>query len=64
MNGISWFRYVPHELVVEYFKLGWMHVADLGTPHGNYCALLEWPCQCERREPASTHTNTRQQNFT
>lgn len=45
------YRYVVHERVVEYLKLGWwIACADLG-PHGYYSVLMNWPCSCKMVEP-------------
>jgi hypothetical protein len=48
---IEIYRYVPHDLVLDYFRLGWMWIADLGPIHGHYSCLMGWPCQCEIVEP-------------
>lgn len=46
------FRYVRHDDVLTYARLGWMiAVADLGPPHNQYSTLMCWPCQCKCREP-------------
>jgi hypothetical protein len=46
------FRYVPHEKAHTYALLGW-HIADLlnNTPHGQYCILMAWLCECAPVEP-------------
>jgi hypothetical protein len=37
------FRYVRHQDIERYHKLGWMVVADLGAPHCHY-SVLAWRC--------------------
>jgi hypothetical protein len=51
MSAETIFRYVPHHRVLDYFRLGWMWAADLGPVHGQYSALLMWPCPCKCVEP-------------
>jgi hypothetical protein len=48
----QWVRYVPHELVEDYCRLGWC-VTDAfdGTPHAAYSAICAWLCQCKPVEP-------------
>jgi hypothetical protein len=48
----QWVRYVPHDLVEDYCRLGWC-VSDAfeGTPHGAYSAICAWLCACEPVEP-------------
>lgn len=36
-------RYVLHERVEDYFKLGWMWAANIN----GYAALMIWPCGCK-----------------
>ena len=48
---IRTFRYVIHQSIPAYLKLGWMVVADLGPIHGEWSMLLEWKCQCKCVEP-------------
>ena len=45
------YRYVRHEHVLDYLKLGW-HIAtvDIGY-HSRYSILMVWLCQCEAKEP-------------
>lgn len=45
------FRYVPHDRVLDYFRLGWCWAADLGSYHGQFATLLCWPCACREVEP-------------
>ncbi len=45
------FRYVLHERVIAYMRVGWMWCADLGLPHSQYGCLMMWPCKCECVEP-------------
>lgn len=46
------FRYVRHQDIDHYHKLGWMVVADLGAPHSQY-SVLAWHCGCvEKPAPA------------
>ena len=38
------YRYVLHERVPAYEKLGWIRLGVLdGTHHGEYSAYMEWP---------------------
>jgi hypothetical protein len=42
--------YVGHHRVIKYMRCGWMVISDLGGPratHGEFSALLGWPCSCE-----------------
>jgi hypothetical protein len=41
---------VGHHLVADWLKVGWMVVADLGEPHGQWSVLMAWRCCC-RDEP-------------
>jgi len=45
------FRFVPHERVLDYLKIGW-HIAsaDLGH-HARYSVLMQWMCGCRMVEP-------------
>jgi hypothetical protein len=36
---ISWFRFVPHDEMAAYKRLGWIVVAHLGPVHGAYAVL-------------------------
>ena len=40
-------RYVIHERVEDYLRLGWMALAPLGE----WSILMGWPCQCKPAEP-------------
>jgi hypothetical protein len=40
-------RYVTHERVGDYLKLGWLPLAPLGE----WSILMGWLCQCEPAEP-------------
>jgi hypothetical protein len=42
-------RYVTHERVEDYLRLGWLALAPLG----GWSILMGWPCQCKPAEPAS-----------
>lgn len=39
------FRYVPHALVRDRERAGWMVVRDLGPVHG-FWSVLMWRCDC------------------
>ena len=39
---ISWFRFVPHDEMAAYERLGWIVVAHLGPVHGAYAVLMRW----------------------
>jgi hypothetical protein len=45
-------RYVPHERAEDYCRLGWC-IADAfeQTPHGVWCFLGAWLCECKPVEP-------------
>jgi hypothetical protein len=45
------FRYVVHERVEEYMKLGWWIVQTNMQHHGYYSVLMNWPCNCKMVEP-------------
>lgn len=40
---ISWFRYVPHDMVKDYVTKGW-EIADTlaDTKHGEFSVLMVW----------------------
>ena len=40
-------RYVIHERVGDYLRLGWVALAPLGE----WSILMGWPCQCKPAEP-------------
>lgn len=40
-------RYVLHENVLDYMRLGWMWRANLSV----HAALMIWPCACAVVEP-------------
>lgn len=45
------FRFVRHEHVYDYLRLGW-HIADPAPAHhGYYGVLLQWLCGCKLVEP-------------
>jgi hypothetical protein len=53
------FHYVPHHLVLDYARLGWLpHDSLADTPHGRYAILMEWPCLCPIRKPARSPSST------
>lgn len=40
---ISWFRYVPHDMVEDFLAVGWIIVDDMqGTHHGAYSVLMKY----------------------
>lgn len=45
MTRTGQFRYVRWQDVDAFHRDGWMVVADLGVPHGEY-AVLMWRCDC------------------
>lgn len=48
------YLYVPHHLVLDYARLGWLpHDSLADTPHGRYAVLMEWMCQCPLLRPPS-----------
>jgi hypothetical protein len=40
-------RYVVHERIEDYLRLGWMWL----TPIGEWSVLMGWPCKCKIAEP-------------
>jgi hypothetical protein len=42
----QYFRYVRHENIADYERLGWLVVAELHPPHGQYSVLMQWLCDC------------------
>ncbi len=40
------YRYVVHELVEDYMRLGWLWVAYAG----HWSSIMFWPCQCPAPE--------------
>jgi hypothetical protein len=46
------FRYVAHQHVLDYARLGW-NIADVldGSPHGEHSILMAWLCDCPCVEP-------------
>ena len=40
-------RYVLHENVIDYMRLGWMWRANLN----DLAVLMIWPCECNPVEP-------------
>jgi hypothetical protein len=45
------FRYVRHDCVVDYMRLGWAWAADLGDYMSEFACLMVWPCSCPVVEP-------------
>lgn len=49
---MTYHRWVIHERVPDYLRLGWMALPSLeGTSHGIYSAHCIWVCECEPVEP-------------
>lgn len=46
------YRYVIHERVLDYLRLGWAVAADLGPTHGQWSVLMIWLCDCRCVEPS------------
>lgn len=45
-------RWVLHERVLDYLRLGWMALPTLdGTHHGHWSAHCIWLCGCPAVEP-------------
>ena len=44
--------FVAWRLVPDWLCVGWMVIADLGPTHGEYSALMSWPCGCVPVRPA------------
>ena len=42
---------VARHLVLDWLRVGWIAVADLGPIHGQYSLGLGWICQCECIKP-------------
>jgi hypothetical protein len=47
-DTVRTFRYVLHERVADYERLGWLVVAELGPVHGEWSVLAEYICSCGR----------------
>jgi hypothetical protein len=45
MTHTGAFHYVRWDDIETFHKRGWMVIADLGHPHGQY-AVLMWRCDC------------------
>lgn len=41
------FRYVAWQQFDDYLRLGWLPVADLGSPHNEWSVLCQWLCRCK-----------------
>jgi hypothetical protein len=39
-------KYVRHEHIEDYMRVGWVTVADLGEIHGRWAVLMGWHCDC------------------
>ncbi len=53
------FAYVPHGMIEEHARAGWVHVPALeGCHHGEWSVLMEWKCETEppnmKRHSSST----------
>lgn len=57
MTAVQFFRYVRHEDIGDYLVLGWMVAGDLGPTHGQWSALMQWPCECALAEPMKVRRN-------
>lgn len=44
------FRYVTWAKLDAFLRRGWVPVADLGNPHGQF-AVLCWHCDCDEVMP-------------
>jgi hypothetical protein len=51
MKRAGLFRYVLHERIADYERLGWLVVAELHPPHGHFSVLMQWLCDCRPTEP-------------
>ena len=52
-HGAEIFRFVVHERVLDYARLGWWIVeTDLGH-HSEYAVLMQWLCDCKVVEPCT-----------
>lgn len=47
---IQWCRYVPHGLVADYERLGWLAKPTPGW-HSQYGTVMVWLCACPMCEP-------------
>jgi hypothetical protein len=45
------YRFVRHENVDAYERLGWLNTGPLPGPHGFWSACLEWLCDCPAPTP-------------
>jgi hypothetical protein len=51
--------YVSHHRVIDYMRCGWMVISDLGglrATHGEFSALMGWPCPCKEAMPTRSST--------
>jgi len=53
---ISYLAYIPWPLVSDALLIGWMMAADLSPTHGEYSALMRWPCGCEPVKPKESRS--------
>ncbi len=48
----KWYRYVPHDRMDDYFRLGWMLAPCRPYPHmDEYRIIMMWMCDCGLKEP-------------
>ena len=40
------FKYVSWSDLDDFLRCGWLPIADLGMPHGQWSFLCEWRCRC------------------
>lgn len=45
------YRFVRHESVAAYERLGWLNTGPLPGPHGAWSCCLEWVCSCPAPSP-------------
>ncbi len=50
MTRTGLFRYVRHDQIEAFHRLGWMVSADLGPTHGAWSVLM-WRCECGAVKP-------------
>ena len=51
MDTVKIYRFVKHENVLGYARLGWhIEETDLGH-HGRWAILMSWLCECPVVEP-------------
>lgn len=56
------YHYVPHPNRAEWEAQGWVHAADLGSPHSEYSSLYKWAGEGKPVIPYSAEERDKQLN--